>query len=302
MRNAIFLATLLGSLALAAQASAQIAHSWVASNGSDAANCDRPTPCASFAYAFSQLVANGVIHVVDQGAYGTLTITHGVTIDGGGIASQLDSFGDLQIASVFRVSAGAADVVTIANFTISGENALELNEPSAIAVTSVGALHVQHCTFVGFVTAAIDFRATGALLDMKDVTIMDMPSGTGVYVANARALLDDVSLHHLQTGVIAAGSSTVSIRKSTANGNGAAFVAAYGPTAQLNVDDCLMTNNQWAVVVSQGAKAYVGRSSFFNNGITALFNDGTSFAISYGTNQFAGNASDGTFTSGLATK
>ena len=70
----------------------------------------------------------------------------------------------------------------------------------------------------------------------------------------------------------------------------------------LNVDDCMMTNNQWAVVVSQGAKAYVGRSSFFNNGITALFNDGMSFAISYGTNQFAGNASDGAFTSGMALK
>src|SRR5260370_19849737 len=168
----------------------------------------------------------------------------------------------------------------MANCAMSGENRFAFPQSSAISVTSVGALHVQHCTFVGFATTAIDFRATGALLDRQQARMMDMPSGTGVYVANARALLDNVAVHHLQTGVIAAGSSTVSIRKSTANGNAAAFVAAYGPTAQLNVDDCMMTNNRWAGVVSQGAKAYGGRSSFFNNGITALFNDGTSFTIS----------------------
>jgi len=67
----------------------------------------------------------------------------------------------------------------------------------------------------------------------------------------------------------------------------------------LHIDDCTMTNNQWAVVAGQGATAYVSRSTLTNNFITALFNDGTSHLISYGDNRFASNASDGAFT-GLA--
>jgi len=271
---------------------------YVSSTGTDTGFCLRTAPCATFAYAFTQALGNGIIHVVDQGNYGVLTITHGITIDGGRIASQTAAGGNaFYTKTPFTISAGASDVVTITGFTISGENPTSPGpEASAISVTSVGALHVEHCTFAGFVSAAIDFRATGGLLDMKDVTITDMPSGNGVYVANARATLEHVSISRTQTAVLAAGSSTVSIVHSTANGNGSGFVAAYGPTAELHMDDCTMTNNQWAVVVSGGAKAYVSRSSLFTNFITAMFNDGGSSLISYGDNRFAGNASDGTFT------
>jgi len=277
---------------------------WVSSAGADTGVCPRTAPCATFAYAFTQLFTNGVIHVVDQGAYGTLNITHGVTIDGGGIASQTVSAGTgLPVASVFRVNAGASDVVTITNFTISGSNGTgNLDEASAIAVTSAGALRVEHCTFSSFASAAIDFRASGALLDMKDVTIADMPNATGVYVGNGRASLEHVSISRTQTAVLAAGSTTVSITHSTVNGNGSGVVAAYGPTAETHIDDCLLTNNQWAVVAGQGAKAYVSRSSLFNNFITAMFNDGSSSLISYGDNRFASNASDGAFTSTIAVK
>jgi hypothetical protein len=276
---------------------------FVSSTGTDTGACLRTAPCASFAYAFTQTTWNSVIHVVDAGAYGTVAITHGITIDGGGLASSMvGGGGSIQEASVFRIAAGASDVVTIENLTISGVSGFGAGVPSAIAVTTAGAVHVEHCTFAGFSSAAIDFRATGALLDMKDVTITDLANGDGVYVANARATLDHVSISHTQTAVLAAGSSSVTIAHSTANGNGSGFVAAYGPTAEIHVDDCAMTNNQWAIVAGQGAKAYVSRSSLFNNFISALFNDGSSFLLSYGDNRFAGNASDGAFTSTVSVK
>ena len=63
-----------------------------------------------------------------------------------------------------------------------------------------------------------------------------------------------------------------------------------------------MTNDQRAVVVSQCAKAYLSRSSLLNNVISALFNDGSSFIYSYGTNQFASNAANGAFTAGILMK
>jgi hypothetical protein len=276
---------------------------YISSTGTDTGSCFRNAPCATLAYAFTQLAVNGVIHVVDQGTYGVVTITHSVTIDGGGLVSSTAGGGvTITNSAIFKVAAGASDVVTIKNITISGQSGLGTGQPSAIAVTSVGALHVEDCTFAGFSSAGVDFRATNALLDMKNVTITDVGNGDGVYVANARATLEHVSISRTQTAVLAAGSSSVSIAHSTANGNGSGFVAAYGPTAEIHVDDCTMTDNQWAVVAGQGAKAYVSRSSLFNNYITALFNDGSSFLVSYGDNRFAGNASDGAFTSTASVK
>jgi Right handed beta helix region len=268
---------------------------YVSSSGSDAntaTGCLRPAPCATFSGAFGATVQNGVIHVLDSGAYGTLTITHGVTLDGGNLATTLGSGGNLIfLGTHISINAGTA-TVTIQNLTISGSGIA----PTAIGVTAVGGLHVQNCTFNGFTTSAINFGAASGQLEMTNVTIGDIPSGNGVYVGNGRAALDNVHINHTQTAVLAAGSSTVSIRRSTANGNGTAFVAAYGPTAELHVDDCMMTNNQWGIVVSGGARAYVSRSTLSNNFITALFNDGASTLVSFGNNQFASNASDGAFT------
>jgi hypothetical protein len=276
--------------------------SYVASTGSDTNTCVRSAPCASYPRAFAQTQPGGIIHAVDAGAYGTLQITHSITIDGGGISSPLEGGGGVYATIAggqFYINAGATDVVTIENMTMGGNHG---SFPGGIVVNAVGMLHVQHCLLTGYRDFGINFRATGAELQLKDVTITDMPAGTGVYVSNARASLDHVAIHSTQAGVISAGSSAVSITHSTANGNAEAFAAGYGPTAEIHIDDCLMTNNEWAVVVANGAKAYVGRSSMFNNTITAVFNDGSSFLYSFGTNQLIGNASDGLFTATVSLK
>ena len=275
---------------------------YVSSTGSDGNAvffCNRHSPCASFATAFLSAGTEAVIHVIDQGAYGIVTITRGITIDGGGIGTTLSSDGqNISLAAQFIVNAGVNDVVTIQNFTLSGGGVAS----NAISVTSVGALRVENCNFTRYTGAAIDFRATGGLLQMEHVSLYDMQTGTGVFVQNARASLNDVSLTRLQTGVLSAGSSTVAATHSTADGNDSGFVAAYGPTAEIHLDDCLMTNNQWGLVVSSGATAYVNRSSLSNNFIMAMFNDGSGSLISYGNNQFASNASDGVFTSTASVK
>jgi hypothetical protein len=86
----------------------------------------------------------------------------------------------------------------------------------------------------------------------------------------------------------------------SANTTGVA--AAYSPAARVYVDDCVFTTNQWAIVVSQGARAYLGRSSLFSSTLSALYNDGSSYIFSYGTNQFGGNMADGAFSSTLTLK
>ena len=276
--------------------------SFVSSTGNDTNGCTRSAPCATYTRAFAQTITGGIIHAVDAGAYGVVNITRSITIDGGGISSPLLTGGAVyqtNFSAQFYINAGATDVVTIENMTIGGDHG---SFSEGINVNAVGTLHVQNCLLIGYHDFGINFHATGAELQVKDVTITDMPAGTGVYVANARASLEHVAIHATQTGVLSAGSSTVSITHSTANGNAEAFAAAYGSTAEIHIDDCMMTNNEWAVVVSQGSKGYVGRSSLFNNTVSALFNDGSSFIYSYGTNQFAGNAADGAFTAGVLMK
>lgn len=303
MKHMLRFAFLVSCLSFASSARAQtIWETYVASYGDDVNNCARFTPCATFARAFAQTTGAGVIHVLDSGTYGRLTVTHSITIEGSriGATTALDGTA-LTGTAQFLVNAGSTDVVTIRGFVLSGSrNAIA--SKYGIQAISVGALHVEDCVFNAFNVRAVDFLATSGYLQMKDVTITDMATGVGVYVTNARAALEHVAVHDTQAAVIAAGSATVSVAHSTFNGNGMGVAAAYGPTAQANVDDCVFSNNQWAVVVGGGGRAYVGRSSMYNNYIQALFNDGASTLYTYGNNQFASNANDGFFNFSVALK
>src|SRR5262245_45331827 len=90
--------------------------SYVSSTGSDAnvPFCTRALPCATFAAAFGATAQNGVIHVVDSGAYGILTITHGITIDGSNVGTTLIAGGNgILSGPQITVSAGVSDIVTI---------------------------------------------------------------------------------------------------------------------------------------------------------------------------------------------
>src|SRR5215472_16789405 len=51
--------------------------------GDDANPCSRTAPCKTFAGAISKTATDGEIDVLDPGSFGTVTITKGLTIDGG---------------------------------------------------------------------------------------------------------------------------------------------------------------------------------------------------------------------------
>jgi len=69
IRSSLFIATLLALALPLAPAHAQIARTFVSTvNGSDANNCDRPTPCRTFQRAHDNTLANGEITVLDRAA------------------------------------------------------------------------------------------------------------------------------------------------------------------------------------------------------------------------------------------
>jgi len=71
-------------LTVAVNASAQATRTWVAGLGDDANPCSYTAPCKTFASAYGKTAVAGQISVMDAGAYGTITIDHSITIDGGG--------------------------------------------------------------------------------------------------------------------------------------------------------------------------------------------------------------------------
>src|SRR6266478_7063234 len=99
-------------------AQAQATRTWVSGVGDDANPCSRTAPCKTFAGAISKTAAGGEIDALDPGGYGAVTITKGITIDGGGgqVASVLVSGTN---GIVIQANA-STDVVTLRNLRING--------------------------------------------------------------------------------------------------------------------------------------------------------------------------------------
>src|SRR4051812_35559098 len=101
----------------ATSAQAQATRTWVSGVGDDANPCSRTAPCKTLAGAISKTAANGEIDALDPAGYGAVTITKGITIDGGGgqVASVLVSG-----TNGIVVQAGPSDVVILRNLRING--------------------------------------------------------------------------------------------------------------------------------------------------------------------------------------
>src|SRR6202163_776970 len=76
----VFVLVLAGTTIMSGQAS----RTWVSGVGDDANPCSRTAPCKTFAGAISKTAAGGEIDALDPGGFGAVTITKGITIDGGG--------------------------------------------------------------------------------------------------------------------------------------------------------------------------------------------------------------------------
>src|SRR5215208_6816662 len=73
----------LAALLVPSVASAQATRTWVSGVGDDVNPCSRTAPCKTFAGAISKTAAGGIIMPMDDGGFGTLTITKPITVDGG---------------------------------------------------------------------------------------------------------------------------------------------------------------------------------------------------------------------------
>jgi len=101
----------------AIQARAAAARTFISAAGSDSNNCTNvATPCRHLAAAFAATAQDGEIYVLDPANYGSLTITHGVSIEGHGWASIAPVSG----GNAITISANPGDAINIVGVVLDG--------------------------------------------------------------------------------------------------------------------------------------------------------------------------------------
>jgi hypothetical protein len=253
----ILAVVLLGTAFMSAQAS----RTWVSGVGDDANPCSRTAPCKTFAGAISKTAAGGEIDALDPAGYGAVTITKGITIDGGGgqVASVLVSG-----TNGIVVQAGPSDVVILRNLRINGIG----TGINGIRFLAGKALSVENCDIFGFTTNGIDIATAGGKVFVTD-TVVTNNGGVGLSVQSTASTTVSINNSRFElnnNGVTAGSNSKISVTNSAAYGNASVgFLAAAGSgTADLNISNSTAGNNN--VGIQAGGAA--GTSTVRINGVS----------------------------------
>jgi Right handed beta helix region len=257
---------------------AQATRTWVSGVGDDANPCSRTAPCKTFAGAISKTATGGEIDALDPAGYGAVTITKGITIDGGGgqVASVLASGTNGVV-----VQAGPTSVVTLRNLRINGIEGTGAGGLNGIRYLSGAALHVENCNIFGFTGDGINVAtSTSGALFVTDTFLTN--NGNGIQIAPTAGNVR---------------SSLVRVRAHDNSGFGFFLHPAAGAGAGTVIDDSSALVNGTGIGVT-GATLYLGNSVVIRNGVGVSITGGS--VLSYKTNMIDGNSSgDGTPLAGI---
>ena len=203
--------TLLAFLFTTVASAALPSRTWVSHTGSDSNICAEASPCATFAGAISKTAAGGEINCLDAGDFGNgsqLTITQAITIDCGG------TFGSILAPSSVTgivVSAGASDLVTLRNLSITAVSGNGINYSAAKA------LHVENVRISAGGTCIFLSTSAASLLTVDNATISDCLAGIMAVTSSGTAVvkINHTRITNTLLGVQADNGSRVSIRDST---------------------------------------------------------------------------------------
>ena len=296
------LAAALGLAAIAAgpAAAQQGPRTWVSGTGNDSAACSRQAPCRTLAVAYGHTSPFGEIDVVDNGAYGGLTITTPLTILG-------DGPGRTAISAAIIVNA-PGQVVRLKGLEIDGMGTLA----TGINVVSASIVYLDDLQITGLSgTGQGVLVQTVNQLYVTNTTISEAGLA-GLAIAAPGATTTAVALDHvkllnskngLTVSVGASGTVNVAITRSIIAGNTVAGVdataSAAGSTANVTLDRVtLVGNTPGGQVTGAGASIWLNGSLSTANSRTLLqTTNNVGATYSYGNNDIDGNAALGTFVS-----
>jgi len=205
------------TFAFASMAQAQATRTWVSGVGDDANPCSRTAPCKTFAGAISKTFIGGEIDALDDGGFGTVTITKSITIDGGNHQASILASGTNGVNVNFSAAGNANDPerrVVLRRLVINGTgasgavgqrtgiNGVNVTTNSTNLIT----LHIENCYINNFTTNGINTSGvvvSGVIISVKDTNIQNCATGFNITTS---------------TGFIVAGLERVRIEKMTSNG------------------------------------------------------------------------------------
>ncbi len=259
------------SLAFAASAAVLVAllpptpaqalfRTYVSRGGSDANNCDLPTPCLTMGRAVQQTTSGGIASCLDSNDYTqTVTIDKSMTVD---------------CASVPGTSAAGPFIINTPGVKVTIKNVvIFVNGSPGISFTDGASLVVENC-FIRNNPVGISFAPTavGAKLVVTDTLIKDN-TGAGILV-------------QASTG----GLAFATIQRVTVTGNGGAGITGNGNNgggAHISVRDSLSTFNLHGYTAATNAAGVVMKidrsEAALNTQYGVLANGPTAVAIGYST-------------------
>ena len=307
-----------GLLSAGATASAQSARTWVSGVGDDANPCSRTAPCQTFAGAFGKTSAGGEIDCLDPGGFGSLTITHAISIicDGasnGGVAVVNSGVG-------FDIDAGASDTIVLSGLDIEGNGVGVFG----IVFNAGQALYVRNCMIRNVTNNGIIIdtsQTTPASVYVDNTTLVNTSAPgslrAGIYIVPQSQGSISVSINRTQVaggsfGIVADGTEgtgkiTGVVRDSVVSGNGQNGITVSNSQASgitLLIDNVAVTNNGNNGLAANGANAgmIVSNSTISGNG-GGLHEASSGVIDSYGNNRVnANNGNDGAFSAAIPVK
>jgi len=250
-------------LIVVSSASAQSQRTFVSGLGSDSNPCSRTAPCRTFAQALLGTNPGGEVVVLDSGGFGPVSITKSVSITAPpGIYAGISVFSGDGI----DINAGSTDTVTLRGLTINNQG----STGSGIVFTAGRALHVEGCVVSRFSSGSgVSFQAGGsATLEVKDSIMTD--NWFGIRVAppvggQALATIEHTRFErNTSTALGAEPGAYATVRSSVASGNGGGFAvfSSGGTPSELNIENCVASNNQTGILCyGLGAAAVVRLSN-----------------------------------------
>jgi hypothetical protein len=249
----------------AAPAEAGAPRTFLSAAGSDANNCTNvATPCRHMAAAFAATAADGEIYVLDPANYGSLTITHGVSIEGHGWASIAPVSGSAAIT----INANPGDKINIIGVVLDGT---ALVNTKGIVFNSGGTLSVQDSVIRNFTATGIEFQPNSSTLNELFVsnTLVSDNGNDGIEIflsssGTTKGVLDHVKLVsnqgrglHVDNGGGGTVYITLTDSVSASNGSGGVFCDSNGTSANVMVRNSTIANNASSGLGAQGLGASI---------------------------------------------
>jgi hypothetical protein len=216
------------------------AHTWVGGNGNDANAGTQTSPYATFQTAVNNTTAGGMVSVASPGDFGAVTISHSITIDGGGIGGTITFTGG---EGIF-VTAGTADTVILRHLTVDGLGV----GTDAIFLNQAQYLLVEDCKLEGFTQIGLGLGSLSAQnVVVRNTTIAGGTLGLRTFQSSGNVSYDVVSLHN------------VSI-------SGASSAAVFSRNGVLEISDSVITQSLIGLEADTSAYINVAKSVISFNG------------------------------------